>query len=248
LHETPAVGLVKDDGRSASTQGGRVGRGEHVYSYDMELMPDGSLRAVRVDEALLTLWGYTLEELAGDGWVDLVPPQDMDFIENLLRIVREGRVWTGRIRTYSRDGSIRIFAVHLEPEILSDRTLVRAIARDVTDAALQSLSLEVQSPSRTIAVGELNIDPDGYIVTKREAEISLTITEFKLLLEFVRNPGRVLTQRELAERVWGHDFISSSNVPMAVKRLRDKIEDDPREPTLIETVRGVGYRLRSPVG
>lgn len=75
------------------------------------------------------------------------------------------------------------------------------------------------------------------------ASISLSVTEFKLLTEFARNAGLVLSRQLLAERVWGHPWYADSPaVTMAVSRLRDKI-DDPASPTMIQTVRGIGYRF-----
>lgn len=98
--------------------------------------------------------------------------------------------------------------------------------------------------SEAISLDGLVIDPETFVVLKQGRRISLTVTEFKLLMEFARRPGRVLSRAVLAERVWGQEFFGhSASVTMAVSRLRDKIEDDPSNPTLIETVRGVGYRL-----
>lgn len=230
----------------ASASADRLRR-ERVYSCDLELLGGGNLHFLRVDDELLELFDYSLAELQADGWTKLILPRDAERIAKIIRIVSDGGLWTGRIRVRSRTGTITVFALHVEPELIDDRTLVRAILRDVTDAALASIPLqETDGSSPTLVVGDLTIDPDGYIVKKRGKEIPLTITEFKLLLQFVHEPGRVLTQNELAERVWGHEFVSTSNVPMAVKRLRDKIEDDPRDPTMIETVRGIGYRMRGP--
>ena len=247
LNESRTIGLAAGHMGASRSRGGKTEpRSERVYSYDLELTPDGKLKFLRVDEDLLEIWGYTLAELQQNDWSILILPRDVERIATIIRIARNGGLWTGRIRTTSRDGTIRVFALHLEPEVLADRTLVRAIARDVTDAALATLTLQENEVADALVAGDLWIDPSGFIVKKRGEEISVTITEFKLLLEFARNPGRVLKQQSLAERVWGHEFISTSNVPMLVKRLRDKIEDDPRSPSLIETVRGLGYRMRLP--
>jgi len=73
--------------------------------------------------------------------------------------------------------------------------------------------------------------------------LRLTNTEFRLLFEFVSNRDRVFSRDVLLERVWGYDYLGDSRlVDMAVKRLRDKVEDDPANPVRIATVRGVGYR------
>jgi two-component system response regulator MtrA len=95
-----------------------------------------------------------------------------------------------------------------------------------------------------IVAGELEIDGDAFIATKRGAPLDLTSTEFKLLLELARSSGKVRTRDSLLEAVWDYDYLGDSRiVDMAVKRLRNKIEDDPHDPKRIVTVRGVGYRF-----
>jgi two-component system, OmpR family, response regulator MtrA len=98
-----------------------------------------------------------------------------------------------------------------------------------------------------LQVGQLVIDEPAFRIKKRGQEIDLSATEFRLLLELVRNKGRVLTRHVLIEHVWGYDYLGSSRlVDMAIKRLRAKIEDDPASPRYILTVRGIGYRLEVP--
>ena len=99
---------------------------------------------------------------------------------------------------------------------------------------------------RVATVGPLEIDIEGFKVSKSGAPLSLTATEFKLLVEFVQNAGRVLTRETLLDAVWDYDYLGDSRiVDMAVKRLREKIEADPAHPQLVQTVRGVGYRLEA---
>jgi DNA-binding response OmpR family regulator len=75
---------------------------------------------------------------------------------------------------------------------------------------------------------------------------NLTIREFDLLEFFLRNPGRATSREELMRRVWGWEFGVLSTVTVHVPRLREKIEDDPARPGLINTVWGVGYRFDVP--
>jgi two-component system response regulator MtrA len=85
------------------------------------------------------------------------------------------------------------------------------------------------------------------VVTKGSAEVALTPTEFRLLLELARRPGQVFTRTILLERVWDYDYLGDSRlVDVCVQRLRSKIETDPSEPALIQTVRGAGYKLVEP--
>jgi DNA-binding response OmpR family regulator len=97
---------------------------------------------------------------------------------------------------------------------------------------------------RVIAVDGLEIDPAGFMVKRGDQEIALTATEFKLLLELARRPKQVFTRELLLDLVWNYDYLGDSRlVDAAVQRLRAKIEDDPKRPKLIRTVRGVGYRF-----
>jgi len=97
---------------------------------------------------------------------------------------------------------------------------------------------------RAIAVDGLEIDPGAFTVKRDGEELALTATEFRLLLELARRPKQVFTRELLLELVWNYDFLGDSRlVDAAVQRLRGKIEDDPKNPRLIHTVRGVGYRF-----
>jgi two-component system response regulator MtrA len=90
----------------------------------------------------------------------------------------------------------------------------------------------------------LEINPAAFTVRKDGAEIALTATEFRLLVELARRPGQVFTRELLLQRVWDYDYVGDSHlVDVAIGRLRAKVEDDPASPVLIKTVRGVGYRL-----
>ena len=95
-----------------------------------------------------------------------------------------------------------------------------------------------------ISVADLEIDPAGFSVRKGGEDVALTATEFRLLLELARRPKQVFTRDLLLELVWNYEYLGDSRlVDVAVQRLRGKIEDDPAQPKLIQTVRGVGYRF-----
>ena len=117
-------------------------------------------------------------------------------------------------------------------------------------ARVRSVLRRASQPKQqnTIQVGALEIDPEGFVARKAGQELTLSATEFRLLLELAEHRGQVLTRDALLERVWNYDYVADSRlVDMAVKRLREKVEDDPSDPQLIRTVRGIGYRLeRSP--
>jgi two-component system, OmpR family, response regulator MtrA len=101
-----------------------------------------------------------------------------------------------------------------------------------------------EPPEQALAVGALEIDPGSFEVRRGDERIELTATEFRLLLELARRPRQVFTRELLLERVWNYDYLGDSRlVDVAVQRLRAKVETDPKHPTLLQTVRGVGYRL-----
>jgi two-component system response regulator MtrA len=95
-----------------------------------------------------------------------------------------------------------------------------------------------------IRIRGLEVDPGGFRASLDGQDLNLTAMEFRLLVELARSAGRALSREELLERVWGYDYMGDSRlVDMGVKRLRDKLGDDPRDPTFISTVRRHGYRL-----
>ena len=111
-------------------------------------------------------------------------------------------------------------------------------------AVLRRAAGEPDAP--LVRVRELEIDTAAFSATQGGVELDLTATEFRLLTELARSAGRVLTREALLERVWGYDYLGDSRlVDMAVKRLRDKLDDDPRDPRHITTIRGVGYRFEN---
>jgi DNA-binding response OmpR family regulator len=94
-------------------------------------------------------------------------------------------------------------------------------------------------------VGELMIDMEKYKVTKRGKVVELTAREFELLKLFASHPGRCYTREQLLQQVWGYDYAGYDHtINTHINRLRAKIEDDPDNPRYIQTLRGVGYKLR----
>jgi two-component system response regulator MtrA len=95
--------------------------------------------------------------------------------------------------------------------------------------------------------GQLVIDPGGMAVTLKGVDLRLTPTELRLLLELARRPGQVFTRALLLERVWDYSYLGDSRlVDVCVQRLRGKVELDAAHPSLVQTVRGVGYKLVPP--
>jgi len=95
-----------------------------------------------------------------------------------------------------------------------------------------------------LEAGPVRIDVDRHVVTVRGQTVPMPLKEFDLLELLVRNAGRVLTRGQIIDRVWGSDYVGDTKtLDVHVKRLRAKIEEDPRNPSLILTVRGLGYKL-----
>ncbi len=93
---------------------------------------------------------------------------------------------------------------------------------------------------------DLCVDELGFTATKGGEPLSLTPIEMRLLVELVRNQGKLMTREELLEQVWGYGYLGDSRlVDMAIMRLRDKLGAPPDEPPYIATVRGVGYRFEA---
>ena len=93
-----------------------------------------------------------------------------------------------------------------------------------------------------IKTDDLTIDVDKYAVTKRGLRLDLSAMEFKLFLYLVRRPGRIMSRDFLLDAVWGNEsFVEPRTVDVHIRRLREKIEDDPSDPRYILTKRGAGY-------
>lgn len=130
----------------------------------------------------------------------------------------------------------------------ADDYVVKPVEPRVVDARIKAILRRGAAPSTPkLQVGHLEVDTDGLTVRADGAELNLTATELKLLVEFANHPGQVLSRQMLLKRVWDYGYVGDSRmVDAAVARLRAKIEKDPAHPELIRTVRGLGYRLTRP--
>ncbi|GAA0958256.1 response regulator transcription factor [Actinocorallia libanotica] len=100
--------------------------------------------------------------------------------------------------------------------------------------------------SEVLRVGELVVEPAARRAERGGRRLALTAREFDLLVFLLRHPGRVFSREELLRQVWGWDFGDASTVTVHVRRLREKVEDDPAAPKLISTVWSAGYRFDPP--
>lgn len=121
------------------------------------------------------------------------------------------------------------------------------IARVKANLRRQAHVPDAEEENNDIEIGNLMIHLDAYTVTRDGEEIELTHREFELLHYLARHVGQVMTREHLLETVWGYDYFGDvRTVDVTVRRLREKIEEDPSEPTWIITRRGVGYYMRNP--
>ncbi|MEE8599495.1 response regulator transcription factor [Euzebya tangerina] len=114
---------------------------------------------------------------------------------------------------------------------------IRAVLRRGADWDVPDLTspLEVQG---------IRIDPERHEVTVRGELVELPPKEFALLELLIRNAGRVMTRDLIIDRIWGADYVGDTKtLDVHIKRIRGRIEEDPKEPTLVVTVRGVGYKF-----
>lgn len=115
-------------------------------------------------------------------------------------------------------------------------------------ARIRALLRRSRSPDRPedskVMAGNLEIVPEAATVTKDGRPVHLTKTEFKLLATMAARPNHVFTREVLLQQVWEYDYFGDSRlVDVHIRRLRSKIEDDPHDPRIVQTVRGLGYKV-----
>jgi len=115
---------------------------------------------------------------------------------------------------------------------------VRAVLRRNGEVSQENLV------GSTIQVGKLKLDADRHLVNFKGENITLPLKEFELLEFLMRNAGRVLTRMQIIDRIWGSDYVGDTKtLDVHIKRLRSKFESDPANPELIQTIRGLGYKM-----
>lgn len=117
---------------------------------------------------------------------------------------------------------------------------IKALIRRTTN-----YSTEVSNKQEKIVkIGELVVDMEGYTVKKNGVNLKLTATEFNILNQFIKKPKQVFTKEQLYNLVWQADYVQDMNViNVHIRRLREKIEEDPSNPKYIQTLWGIGYRM-----
>ena len=121
---------------------------------------------------------------------------------------------------------------------------MRAVLRRAEDAETSAPETSTSVAAEPIAVGDIRVDADRHEVWVRGEQEPLPLKEFDLLLLLMENAGRVLTRDVLIDRVWGSDYVGDTKtLDVHIRRLRTRIESDPKNPTRIVTIRGLGYKF-----
>lgn len=109
---------------------------------------------------------------------------------------------------------------------------------------VKSVLRRTSGASAALRLGDVEVDPTAAAVRKAGAEVQLTALEYRLLLLFAQSQGRLVTREHVRNAIWDSagEYVSDNTLNVYVKRLRDKIEDDPTNPKLVLTVRGLGYK------
>lgn len=121
---------------------------------------------------------------------------------------------------------------------------IRAVLR--RGAGEQEPDADLDDAEDVLDGGRVVMDVERHIVTVSGTSIQMPLKEFDLLEYLLRNAGRVLTRGQLIDRVWGSDYVGDTKtLDVHIKRLRSKIEDDPKQPVQLVTVRGLGYKYEA---
>jgi two-component system, OmpR family, response regulator len=230
-------------------------------------MPNGSTRILLVDDeqSVQTLLSYPLRKdgyhvtSAQDGREALRRFEEARFdlvILDLMLPQMDGVEVCRQMRSRSQVPIIMLTAKGSETdkvaglEVGADDYITKPFSmrefRSRVKAALRR-SRMVPKPSgeETIDRGELQVDFGRRMVTLHGEEIGVTYVEFEILAALARSPGRVLSRETLLEHVWGDsEYRDPRTVDVHIRHLREKLERDPKEPELLFTVRGVGYRFK----
>lgn len=206
---------------------------------------------------LLELDGYeTAHAEDGDAAVRMFEADSADLI--LLDLMLPGRSGTEVCRHIRQSSTVPIIMVTAKDsevdtivglELGADDYVTKPYsARELVArirAVLRRRAVDEEGDDDSVVeIGRVRLDADGHTVHVAGTEVAMPLREFELLEYLMRNAGRVLTRGQLIDRVWGSDYFGDTKtLDVHIKRLRAKIEEDPSSPTLVVTLRGLGYRF-----
>ena len=126
----------------------------------------------------------------------------------------------------------------------ADEFVTKPFTPRVLVARIRALLRRARADTRgDIHFGPFSIDLEGYFLRKGDQRIVLSSKEFEVLRHLIRNPGRAMTPDEIYREVWENEYGDSTSVAVYIRRLRQKLEDNPRTPVYVQTIHGKGYRF-----
>ena len=171
----------------------------------------------------------------------------------ICRTIRKEGIFTPVIMLTAKDTEIdRVVGLEVGADDyvtkpFSTRELIARVGANIRRTEMIKIAIENYS-DEIINIGNLIIDKPSRKITLNNQDISLRPREYDLLLHMASNPGRVFTRDQLLQQVWGYEYTGDTRtIDVHVRWLRRKIEKDPSNPILLQTIRGVGYRFHSGV-
>jgi len=171
----------------------------------------------------------------------------------ICRTIRKEGIFTPVIMLTAKDTEVdRVVGLEVGADDyvtkpFSTRELIARVGANIRRTEMIKIARENYS-DEIINIGNLIIDKPSRKITLNNQDISLRPREYDLLLHMASNPGRVFTRDQLLQQVWGYEYTGDTRtIDVHVRWLRRKIEKDPSNPILLQTIRGVGYRFHSGV-
>ncbi len=218
------------------------------------LLVDDDPTVAEVASSYLRATGFVVEE-AGDGFAALHAAErfapDLIVLDRMLPGI-DGLEVFRRLRERVATPVVLLTALGSEDDRIAgleagaDDYLAKPFSPRELVLRVQSVlrrSIDEFTPESVLEYGGFRLDPSARIATRDGAELQLTVREFDLFEFLLKHPNQVFSREDLLRTVWGWTYGDLSTVTVHVRRLREKIERDPRSPALLTTVWGVGYRF-----
>lgn len=171
----------------------------------------------------------------------MMAPMDGFYIINIIR--KKNILTPVLFLSGNQEEESKILAISLGGDDYLTKPFSLAMLTTKAHALIRRSRVYNQIPSQELVFKTLRFDMQTYEVYKGEKRLQLTSKETALLRFFMENPNQVFTKDQLYEQVWNQDVVDDNTIMVYIKRLRDKIEDDPKNPEYIRTVWGLGYRF-----
>lgn len=171
----------------------------------------------------------------------MMSPMDGFYVVNIIR--RKNILTPVLFLSGNQEEESKILAISLGGDDYLTKPFSLAMLTTKAHALIRRSQVYNQAPSRELTFKNLRFDLQTYEVYKGGEKVALTSKETSLLRFFMENPNQVFTKDQLYERVWNQDVVDDNTIMVYIKRIRDKIEDDPKNPEYIKTVWGLGYRF-----